>query len=1485
LAKSALSPRQRSFFAPKPQGLGNADEKNDPMLVPCEVPIMSFLNARMISMIGAIMLTLLALSSPCLGAENLLQNPTFAGAEGRIPPSGWSLYGKMTGGNSVTVVAEDDPAQRGLLITDGVSLPRGADGEIGLSQTVSAEPGLGYQVTAQIKAVPNASTHGAYMQLRFLPSGKLFQTGLNTEDTEDFAEVSVSGMAPADTTRITIYIYTHAAPTPQVIVRSVELITGADIDAMPDPEPPVYATLKKLHRETDLVRDGHPQARIVVPESGIYDAQALSIQRAIAGRTGVEVPIVTEDDPWAAVHVPGHWAGPEALKPKQPIAEETPPLASNLIVLGNRSTNKTISALYDLYFTLLDLKYPGTSGHEVRTLHSPFGDGKNVIFVGGSDTEGVAQATAVLVGAIEEAAATPGLLTLGWLMDIQLGSGMQVPTRLDQVQTWEASVGYGSSGYFGWNSISKRMALYYMTGDPVHAREFLRLAFPDDQTKKWIADNDGEMIENKDDPLAGPYHYNAHMMILFWDLIEESPVFTDAERLQVTNAFSRQLKHRRDEGIYGRSVPTAVGSRHGQWSAISMYALGRYFQKEYGDRVWDYAVYGALNHFGSLHRYGSVSGESDNLYWLNTGIAPIFTYLVMSGDRRPVDNGVVDELLRAQEMLISGCIPDWALQYASLGYLHKAAYITGDGRWLRYRERTVLDTDTFRLGQSFWPDDSVQPSDPVDLIGKWSIRYLLPHEWAVRQDGLALEESFSFGSYRSTADHTGDYILIDGFNGASRNPYHTFAVLELRLQGTPILKGYHNQLLTKADGMVEPHIAMNAALKLADVVGETTAVVAEVPNAAYSSWRRSLIQRTGKYALFVDDLTFREDASNMEVQIKWELDLPRGGVIRPIRTSELMRTSLEGQILTMEWSDAVQVGQQQRFFTLLGAPRGECYALSANAAALALPVPALALVGQYGHTEAEVAVLASDHAFGLKLSRLGLDQPLLVASHPVDIDWDYTTGELVVIATQDTLLQLALEDAQITVNGEQKALERNSDGASLLPLPAGRHRILSARPRTAMLAHTQTNLQNLLAKGESQRTAKREARDTEAELELPALQRIASANVGGQITDMISLATPAGPLLAVSSGKTIHLIAADGQTVRQMKTDGQIRMLRWWPDHQLLLAGCVDEKVIAFDTEGQRQWVFVSEMDPAVFRAAKQYWFKSAPGQNGIHGLYTGVFLDGKSQAFVGSACTLEIIDEHGQLIKRLPVFWGLSSVFTIVPGPNGSLNLLAGRKHNGTNDVAVINNRVLSADPRSLNSVPAGATYVGGWSAMNRHRLFYEDLAGDGTKLVISDINGTYNRVTAWELNGRALYDASFGPGPGYGGRGWRQDNYDTRNVRDMDIADLDGDGTQEVVVGLWSGHVVALDYQLQKVWALRLSSPPTTLRIVHTPGAPTSQIIVGSEDGTISLLNHQGQVLRLGAVRGVPTFIETLEDTAGNEVVMVGTHTGEVCGFLITE
>ena len=448
---------------------------------------------------------------------NLLANPSFeAGmAEGGVP-AGWTLYGGLDDLRHLALV--DDPL-------DGAKALQLADGhptqELGIRQTVAAEGGNAYIASVSVKLVEGQSPAGSYLQLRFLPSNEFVQRPLIPGLAGAAADIRVGKIAPPGTTEATIYLYTHTTPTPTVILDHAQLYTVAELPpealAPSGPEVPEIEALKPLYLDTPLVAGGAAIA-IVAPAGREYDAGAKVIADAIETAGGVRPAVVTDDA----------YAGTLALD-------------SDLIALGNRSTNRLLGALYERYYTLLDLRYPGPGGYVVRTLHNPLGNGKNVVLVGGSDAAGVTAAAAHLAQTISASGVkTDTGLTIGRLMDIKLGDGVVVPTDLKAFETWDASAGYGSVGYFGWNSISKRMAMYYMTGDESQAREVIRLAFPDEQAKQEIAEIDGERIENKDEPFSGPYHYNAHLMVLFWDLIEESPVFTDGERLAVTRALAKQ---------------------------------------------------------------------------------------------------------------------------------------------------------------------------------------------------------------------------------------------------------------------------------------------------------------------------------------------------------------------------------------------------------------------------------------------------------------------------------------------------------------------------------------------------------------------------------------------------------------------------------------------------------------------------------------------------------------------------------------------------------------------------------------------------------------------------------------------------------------------------------------------------------------------------------------------------------------------------------
>lgn len=1393
-----------------------------------------------------------------------LANPSFdQGVDKKGVPVGWLKYGGQGKDQHLTIVDGPD-GQKSLLIDDG-----DPTAELGVVQTFPLKGGQTYQVTVKVRAVEGAYTAGAVLQFRFLPSHQYVQTGLAAASDRRFSQVSVTATAPPDTTQASVYLYSHRDPMPKVLVTDVRVRGGLPPPPPPPPAPipPQYTQLKNQHLQIRLVEEGKPTAVIVAPASGVYQTAAAEIQQAIADRTGIKVPIVSDDAPQAAL-----------------------PCRENLIVLGNRSTNKTISALYDLYYCLADLKYPGPEGYVVRSVHNPLGNGKSVVIVGGSDAAGVGAGARELVAILSKAPPARGRMSIGWTMATRLGKGVHVPTDIREFETWEASKGYGSVGYFGWCSISKRMAMYYMTGDEFSAREVIRLSFPDKRAIKDMEEIDGERIENKHDPLAGFYHYNAHMAILFWDLIEESPVFTDEERLKVTNAFARQLNHRKGEGVYGLTrAPAYVGSRHGQWSAISLYCLGRYFNKYYPNPVWAQCVRGGELAFQSLHEHAWIAGENDNLFWNCTGIAPVFTYLTLTGDRKPLANGVLAELLRGQEILISGRVPDWALSSASMDLFNKAAYVTGDGRWITYRDRTGVDTNVFRLGQSFWPDPAMEAKLPTDLVGKWSIHRLPEPAWAIRGSGLLYDQSFYFGSYRSAADGSGDYVLLDGFNGASRNPYHTFDILELRLDGQTILQGYHNQVATSADGMVEPAVAMDAALLHADVVGASAMATGQVPRAAFCDWRRTLALRTGRYAIIVDDLTFRADSQNMKVSTTWQIpggrwDSKTQAVRIPVkfelRPCDVQETSGAG-VVTMNWSGAVKQGQRRIAFYLIAAGGTgstntlACARLADNAAILALPQAALGVAGEYGQTKGKWVLLAEDHLSGHAVASAGIDDPLVASDVPVDIDWDFAAGSLHVVSEKPTVLRLNLAAADgLRVDGSPvKAV--GVKGVYSLSLAAGRHALLGATPAAEANSRRIQALKRLLIEGQSLRARDLAAAAPPTKPTAQPLPAAATFQAGAGTTQLIPVAAANGTQLALAAENKIHLLSPEGKEIRKLETDGKIRVLHWWADRQLLLAGCVDEKVVAYDAAGQRQWIFISEMDPAVYEAAKTYWFKSAPGHEGIHGLYSGAFDEGKSRCFVGSACTLEILDETGKLVKRTPVFWGPGWKFLLVPGPEGSRNLLVARWPNGNDALAIVNSRSLTNTGRGYDGVPAGHSYVGGWTAQNRTALRQEDLDGDGKKELVTAINGTWNRVTVYSEQGQPLANAQFGAGASTAPRA---------QMRDLDVGDLDGDGRKEIVVGICEGLVVALSNRCEKVWSTRLPSPPLSVRCVRTHGAAHPWIVAGCDDGAVMVLDHKGAVIRLGKVTGRPVQMAALETPAA-AMAVVATDRGEVTWFRLEE
>lgn len=1218
---------------------------------------------------------------------------------------------------------------------------------------------------------------------------------------------------------------------------------------------PVYENLKDAHVNISLAINGNAACSIVTPP--IYNEDALNLQKAIERLTGVKLPIISDTDPGASI-----------------------PLRNNLIILGNRSTSQISRGLYDHHYSLMDLKYPGKNGYSVRSLHNPYGNGYSALLIGGSDAVGVSSATVAFIEELKKMTVFDNNWNIGWTMLTKLGEGIEVPTDIKEFETWEASKGYGSVGYFGWNSISKRMAMYYMTGDPFHAREVIRLSFPDEQALKEIDEIDGERIENKSDPLAGPYHYNAIMTILYWDLIEESPIFSDQERLDMTNAFARRLDHEGttpfDKNTYKlNGTPASVGSRHHTWSALSLYTLGRYFNKYYSSPMWAQAERAGQLSFSSLHKHAWVSFGS--VY--ATDIAPILTYMVLTGDREPMENGVFQRLLRGQEVILTGQTPEWALNSAALDFLHKAAYLTGDGRWITYRQRTGVDTDIFRLGQSFWPEDYIKPSQPVDLVNKWLVNYLPEPMWRSRNNNFTNDQSFMNMSYRSATDSGGDYILIDGYNESYRNPYHTYTILELRLNGSTILKGYNNQVLSSGNGMSEPRVAMDGALLYGDVVGGIAVAVGEVPDLPFINWRRSLALRTGQYVLITDDITFRSRQPDMQTRVEttWESTgaqwVPEHNYLKietdpenyyELHSSELMDVQ-PGSVTSMVWLDADSNTPKRTFFHLLGqgaasgSERLMNLQLENNAAILALPETALAVSGQYKGVQGELVLFGESTLYGHSLRSAALGSTFFTSDFPVEVDWDFEKGTLSIINTKAVKIMLTLASPHIYIDGKE-SIGKKEKNLYCFNLAAGRHELTGVKPSNKIRKSLSSEIRQLLELAQHRRAKQLKQDIFQTRSPAPVLNPVMQGGIGGMPVKSIIIPTPDGQndFIATATGNKIMIFNSEGGEVNRMSTSGDVRVLHWWDEPGLLLAGCSDELVIAYDKRGGKKWEFTSVMDPAVYEAGKTYWFKSA--HPGVYGLYSGKFDNDENRLFIGSACTLEVLDETGQLVKRLPVFWGPGRQFLMVDAADGSKNLLIGRWPNDWATMALVNSREMKVVGSGYAGVPEGHTYISGWDAMNRFDNFLTDLDNDGNKKVVSAINGTWNRVTIYSEGGKPLYNAQFGPGL----------KEPHANIRMMDIGDLDGDGKQEIIVPLSSGFINVLNSKAEMVWAKLLSSSPTVVKVIHQDNRDP-WIFVGCEDGAVVAMDRQGNVIKEGKITGKPIDINQVQTFKGPMIVVI--------------
>ncbi len=632
--------------------------------------------------------------------------------------------------------------------------------------------------------------------------------------------------------------------------------------------------------ETPLVRGGVPLAAIVPASGEPWIGAAAKLQSAISSKTGVTVPIIPAekitDADWSSRH---------------------------LVILGNLLVSPVYARLYNNYFVCADAAYTGAGGYELRTVHNPWGTGRNAVALGAQDAAGVEAAIARLVSLINEHAKT-GQLALPRLLDLHFTpGGRRVP--LETVLTPEAITSQkkaiddyaskaGQDGSVA-RSAARFAMLYHRTGDEGWFQLFrhaLRRHLEFYATDEYV---------NQE----GPRRYDrdfrdswAYRLVIAWDLLEEHPGWTDAERLEITNhmlrlVFECNLKNGWDSprAIKQWMKFDSIPHNHQTWPGLANLFGGLYFSRHYQIPIAQTWLSIAKTMFHSASRSSKPQEDSSGYEWIPQ--RHILMYALATGDRTYIEQGHAAATGRALLMSLDplGHQPAWGdheylfatSQMPEL--LSLLEYALGDGRFRWMIERLGVDARG-EVEEPHWTP--VEPKCPDELTGV-SVSYLprihfdmlgSDHDDAspFRAPNLPFEQTFDKLVLRSGLGRNDDYLMLDGYAGGGHGHLDGNAIISFTSRGAHWLVDgeyirrtpkYHCAVTVQRDG-ISRTMPTNARLDAAVWFGDGALTRTVMPHYNGMTWSRSLIHVSNGYVAVVDELT-AEEPGDYSLRCCWRM--------------------------------------------------------------------------------------------------------------------------------------------------------------------------------------------------------------------------------------------------------------------------------------------------------------------------------------------------------------------------------------------------------------------------------------------------------------------------------------------------------------------------------------------------------------------------------------------------------------------------------------
>ncbi|MEA3402335.1 MAG: hypothetical protein U9R79_13950 [Armatimonadota bacterium] len=342
--------------------------------------------------------------------------------------------------------------------------------------------------------------------------------------------------------------------------------------------------LKPLYPRTVIATDGEARAVIVRPADPAYLPAVESLQESIRESTGAEVGDV----------VPHELVAPDWDLTLDDLD------ASTLIALGNVNCNRLLTVLWGDGYVYADSIYPGMGGYVIRTVHDPFANGMNVLVLAGSDVAGTQRAVDEFC---ERYVQQANLVLEEPVVDVEI-----VPATQDFIpppETTHRQPQLQDAAY--WRQALQERGLADDEGNIIAAEEGTLSTVTGAigamaECLQWTGDRD--LLPMMREVL----HTNRHLLetveerlsmvggssgdIEGWDVVEEYPIWTDEDRLLITNTFYTDAKVGHEERSVHRLVKEGyvqvLDENHATHSATESFGDWHYFQKYYDLPEGDY---------------------------------------------------------------------------------------------------------------------------------------------------------------------------------------------------------------------------------------------------------------------------------------------------------------------------------------------------------------------------------------------------------------------------------------------------------------------------------------------------------------------------------------------------------------------------------------------------------------------------------------------------------------------------------------------------------------------------------------------------------------------------------------------------------------------------------------------------------------------------------------------------------------------------------